>query len=80
MLVLCRFRIRFSTSASENNTTLFWSAVLRRFSRISIRFLVSSAVVSEICSWNSVVLVSVATWGGVLAGPIIVEKDVLFGP
>ena len=76
----CLFKIRFSASSSENNTALFWSAVLRRFSRISMRFSVSSVVVSEISVWKSGVLVSAATWGGVLADPVIVEKAVLFGP
>ena len=45
-----------------------------------MRFSVSSAVVSEISVWNPGVLVSAATWGGVLADPVIVEKAVLFGP
>lgn len=40
-LGLCRLRIRFSASSSENSTKLL-SAVLMRFSKISMRFSVSS--------------------------------------
>ena len=76
----CRLRIRFSASSSENSTRVLLPEVFMRFSRISMRFSVSSAVVSQI-SWRNIgVLVSSATSGGVPADPVILEKAALFGP
>ena len=79
-LGFCRLSISFSASSSENRMRLLLLVVLMRFSRISIRFSVSSSVVSLI-SWRKAgVLVSAATWGGVLADPVILENAALFGP
>ena len=76
----CCLRIRFSASSSENSTGLFLFEALRRFSRISMRFSVSSTAVSLI-SWRKIgVLVSTDTWDGVPADPVIVENAALFGP
>ena len=76
---LCRLRIRFSASSSEKSTRLA-SAVLIRFSMISMRFSVSCWVVSLI-SWRNIgVLVRAATWAGVVAEPVMVENEALFGP
>ena len=70
--------MRFSASSSEKSTKL--SAVLRRFSRISTRFSVSSAAFSWINSLNWDVAVKAATCGGLLAEPVICEKIALFAP
>ena len=79
-LGFCLLSISFSASSSENNTRLLLSVVLMRFSRISMRFSVSSSVVSLII-WRKVgVLVSAATCDGVVADPVILENAALFGP
>jgi len=74
----CLQRMRFSASSSEKSTRL--SVSLSRFSRISSRFSVSSAVVSLINCLNRAVFVKAATCGGVLAEPVIGENVALFGP
>ena len=76
----CRLRIRFSASSSENRTRLLLSEALMLFSRISIRFSVSSSAVLQM-SWRNIgVLVSAATSEGVPAEPVILENAALFGP
>jgi len=79
LLGFCRLRIRFSASSSEKSTKLLLSEALRRFSRIPMRFSVSSAVVSQIIWRNKGDLVSAVTWDGVLADPVVLEKAALFG-
>ena len=69
--------MRFSASSSEKSTRL--SALLSRFSRISSRFSVSSAVVSLINCLKAAVFVKAATSAEVLAEPVIVENVALFG-
>jgi hypothetical protein len=79
-LGLCRLRISFSASSSENSTRLLLSVVLMRFSRISMRFSVSSSVVVLIIWRKLGVRVRAATCAGVAAEPVILENAALFGP
>ena len=74
----CGFKIRFSASCSEKSTRL--SVLLKRFSRISSRFSVSSVAFSSINCLKAQVFVKVATCGGELAEPVICEMDALFVP
>jgi len=77
---LCLLRTTVSTSSSENSTRLFFSEELRRFSKTSIRFSVSSAAVRLIIWRNVELLVSLATCDSLLADPVIWENAALFGP
>ena len=76
----CRLRMRFSASSSENSTRLVLSVVLMRFSRICMRFSASSWVVSLMSLRKLGVLVSAATWAGVVADAVIVENAALLCP
>ena len=63
------YRMRFSASWSEKSTRL--SVLLRRFSRISRRFSVSSVAFSSMSCLKALVFVRAATCGGELAEPVI---------